>query len=125
MASKGGRYAGFLGLSGAVTIALCAVGYVPTRNLAGEDGVAAMFAGCAAGLISAALAGALLSTMSAPTPEGRMQRGFLAMIVRLAAVIGLGAAAVFSGAFSRQPLLFWIGVTYVALLPLEVRLAIL
>jgi hypothetical protein len=125
MASKGGRYAGFLVLSAVVTIALCALGYVPTRHLAGEDGVAAMFGGCAAGLISAALAGALLSVMSAPTPEGRMQRGFLAMVVRLAAVVGLGAAAVFSGEFSQQPLLFWIGVTYVALLPLEVRLAIL
>jgi len=35
-----------------------------------------------------------------------------------------GAAAVLSGVFETQPLLFWIGTAYVALLPLEVRLAI-
>lgn len=125
MASKGGRFAGFLGLSAAVAAGLCAVGYVPTRHLAGDAGVAGMFGGCAAGVISAALAAGLLVAVEAPTPEARMQRAFLAMTARLAGVVALGAAAVFSGAFSRQPLLFWIGATYVALLPLEVRLAIL
>lgn len=124
-ASKPWRYAGFLGLSAGIAAALCAIGYVPTRHLAGDPGVLAMFGGCAAGLISAALAGGLLVALAAPTPEARMQRGFMAMTVRLAAVAALGAAAVFSGTFSVEPLLFWIGASYVALLPLEVRLAIL
>jgi hypothetical protein len=124
-ASKGGRYAWFLGFSAGIAAALCAVGYAPTRHLAGDAGVAGMLGGCAAGLISAALAGGLLVAVEAPTPEARMQRGFMAMTVRVAAVAALGAAAVFRGEFSRQPLLFWIGASYVALLPLEVRLAIL
>jgi hypothetical protein len=47
------------------------------------------------------------------------------MMVRLVVVIVLGLAAALSGEFSRQPLLFWIAAAYVALLPLEVRLAIL
>jgi hypothetical protein len=37
----------------------------------------------------------------------------------------LGMAAALSGELTRQPLLFWIGTAYVALLPLEVKLAIL
>jgi len=37
----------------------------------------------------------------------------------------LGMAAALSGELARQPLLFWIGTAYVALLPLEVKLAIL
>jgi hypothetical protein len=53
-----------------------------------------------------------------------MQRGFLAMVVRLTVVVVLGAAAVFGGEFARAPLLLWIALAYVALLPLEVRLAI-
>jgi hypothetical protein len=53
-----------------------------------------------------------------------MQRGFLAMVVRLAVVVVLGLAAALSGEISRQPLLFWIGAAYLALLPLEVKLAI-
>jgi hypothetical protein len=125
MASKGGRYGVFVGLSAAVAGALCAVGFVPARHLAGDAGVTGMFGGCTVGLISAVLAGSLLVAVDAPTPEARMQRGFLAMVVRLAVVVALGAAAVFSGEFSRQPLLFWIGTSYVALLPLEVRLAVL
>jgi hypothetical protein len=107
-----------------VVVALCAIGWVPTRRLAGNDGVSAMLAGTAIGLLSAALAGLLLIMMAAPTPEAKMWRSFLAMAVRLAVVVVLGAAAIFSDIFARQPLLFWIGTAYVALLPLEVRLAI-
>ena len=118
------RYARFLGLAVAIVIVLCAVGIVPTRRLAGDEGVRGMLAGCAIGLISAAAAGMLLVVVAAETPEARMTRSFLAMVARLAAVVALGAAAVFSGMFAREPLLFWIGTSYVALLPLEVRLAI-
>ena len=84
-----------------------------------------MVTGCAISLVSAALAGWLLIVASAETPEARMQRGFLAMVVRLAVVVVLGMAAALSGELARQPLLFWIGTAYVALLPLEVKLAIL
>jgi hypothetical protein len=84
-----------------------------------------MMAGCAISLVSAALAGWLLIVVGAETPEARMQRGFLAMVVRLAVVAVLGLAAALSGEIARQPLLFWIGTAYVALLPLEVKLAIL
>ena len=119
-----GRYARFLGLAVAIVVALCVVGFLPTRRLAGGDAVAAMVAGCAISLVSAALAGGLLIVVSAETPEARMQRGFLAMIVRLVVVIVLGIAGALSGEFARAPLLFWMAAAYVALLPLEVRLAI-
>jgi hypothetical protein len=84
-----------------------------------------MVAGCVISLMSAALAGGLLIVVSGETPEARMQRGFLAMVVRLAVVVVLGMAAALSGELARQPLLFWIGAAYVVLLPLEVKLAIL
>ena len=124
-ALTGSRYVRFLGWATATVLALCALGFLPTRRLAGADAVAAMFVGCAIGLVSAALAGGLVTAVAADTPEMRMQRGFLAMVVRLAAAVVLGASAVLSGEFAREPLLFWIGTSYVVLLPLEVRLAIL
>ena len=120
-----GRYTRFLGLAVAIVIALCAIGWLPTTRLAGAQAACAMMAGCAISLVSAALAGALLIAAGADTPQSRMQRGFLAMIVRLAVVVVLGVAAVLSGEFARAPLLFWMATAYVALLPLEVRLAIL
>lgn len=120
-----GRYARFLGLAVAIVIGLCAIGWLPTLRLAGAQAPRAMMAGCAISLLSAALAGWLLIVVPADTPQGRMQRGFLAMMVRLVVVLVLGAAAALSGEFARSPLLFWMATAYVALLPIEVRLAIL
>lgn len=123
--SRGRRYTRFLGLAVAIVFGLCAIGWLPTERLAGAGAVAAMVVGCAISLVSAALAGWLLIVASVDTPEARMQRGFLAMVVRLVVVVVLGLAAALSGEVARQPLLFWIGTAYVALLPLEVKLAIL
>ncbi len=118
------RYFRFLGLAFAIVVVLMAVGVVPTRRLAGEAAVPAMAIGCAISFVSAALAGWLLTVVNAVTPELRMQRAFLAMVVRLAVVVVLGLAAALSGAVDRMPLLFWLAATYMALLPLEVKLAI-
>ena len=122
--SPSSRYARFLALSVAIVLAVCAIGFLPTRRLAGAGGVPAMFAGCAISLIAAALAGLLLVAVAAETPQARMKRSFFAMIARLAVVVAFGAAAALSGVFATEPLLFWIGTAYVALLPLEVRLAL-
>jgi hypothetical protein len=120
-----GRYARFLALALAIVIGLCAIGWQPTRRLAGPQAVISMIAGCGISLLSAALAGLLLVVVHADTPQIRMQRGLLAMIVRVVVVLVLGVAAALSGEFARSPLLFWMATAYVALLPLEVRLAIL
>jgi hypothetical protein len=119
------RYARFLALAVAIIIGLCAVGWLPTQRLAGPQAGASMVAGCAISLLSAALAGWLLIAFHADTPQVRMQRGLLAMMVRLVVVLVLGIAAALSGEFERSPLLFWMATAYVALLPIEVRLAIL
>jgi hypothetical protein len=123
-AFRGRRYARFLGLATAVVGVVFVLGVLPTRRLAGESAIAAMAAGCAIGLTSAALAGLLIVVVAAETPTARMQRAFLAMVVRLSVVVVMGLAAVLSGLFVRMPLLFWLATTYVVLLPLEVRLAI-
>jgi hypothetical protein len=119
-----GRYLRFLGFALAIVAVLMAIGVMPTRRLAGDDAVAAMAIGCAISFVSAALAGWLLIAVNAGTPEMRMQRAFLAMAVRLAVVGALGLAAALSGVVDRMPLLFWLAAAYVALLPLEVKLAI-
>ena len=118
------RYVRFLALAAAVVLLLVGLGYMPTRRLAGEEGIPAMVGGCFASLVAAAMAGWLVLATPAATPEARMQRAFLAMTVRLAVVVALGVAAVLSGTFARMPLLFWLSTTYVVLLPLEVKLAI-
>jgi hypothetical protein len=123
-ASASSRYGWFVAIAVAVVAALAGIGFVPTRRLAGDFGILSMLAGCAIGLISAACAGLLLVIAGAETPEARMKRSFLAMVIRLAIIVALAAAAVLSGMFSTAPLLLWMGIAYMALLPLEVRLAI-
>ena len=117
-------YPRFLGMAVAVIVALFLVGIVPTRRLAGDEGLTGMFAGCAIGFISAAFAGLLLVTVPGDSPEAKLKRSFMAMVARFAAVAVLGAAAVLSGMFAISPLLLWMAITYMALLPLEVRLAL-
>ena len=118
------RYARFLVVTVAIVLTLCAVGVVPTRRLAGSTGVSGMLVGCAIGLVSAAVAGLLLVVIEAETPDARMRRSFLAMVARLAVVAGLGAVAVLSDLAPTSPLLLWIAISYMVLLPFEVRLAI-
>jgi hypothetical protein len=124
IAAPGARYVRFLAAAAAIVAVLLAVGLLPTRRLAGAGALGAMAAGCAISFVAAALAGWLLVSVSGATPTAKMQRAFLAMVVRLAVVVVLGIAAALSGEFARMPLLFWLATTYVVLLPLEVRLAI-
>lgn len=118
------RYARFMGMAVAVVIGVCALGWLPTERLAGPRAPAAMVAGCTISLLSAACAGYLLVAVQAESPQVHMRRGFLAMIVRLVVALVLGLAAALSGEFATSPLLFWLAMAYLALLPLEVRLAV-
>jgi hypothetical protein len=118
------RYARFLGMAVAIVIGLCAVGWLPTERLAGPQAPAAMVAGCTISLLSAGFAGYLLIAVHADTAQVRMRRGFQAMMVRLVVALVLGIAAALSGEFATSPLLFWLAMAYIALLPLEVKLAI-
>jgi hypothetical protein len=122
--ARTGRYARFLVSAVAVVVIAVAIGVLPTRRLGGEAAIPAMAAGCLISFVSAALAGWLLVMFDAATPTARMQRAFLAMAVRLAVVIVLGLAAALSGEVARSPLLLWLAITYLALLPLVVKLAI-
>ena len=122
--SRGRRYLEFLGLAVLVLAALLGIGFFPTRRLAGDDALPAMLAGCLISLASAAAAAWLLVAADTAAPTARMQNAFRAMVVRLAVVAVLGLAAALGGTLARTPLLFWVATSYVALLPLEVRLAI-
>jgi hypothetical protein len=122
--SRGAHYARFIGLAAGIVVILMAAGYLPTQRLAGDAAVPAMAAGCLISFAAAALAGWLLVTAGGSTPTAKMQRAFLAMVVRLAVVVVFGLSAALSGVVARMPLLFWLATAYVALLPLEVKLAV-
>ncbi len=120
--SRGRALALFAALLTGAVGALAALGYWPTTRIAGEQAVGAMLAGCAvswfAGLLGAlpvVFAGAPASGAGKASPMVALG----ATVVRLmvAALGGLVLALV--GAFPKAPLLLWLGISYVALLPLE------
>lgn len=123
-ATRGRRYFRFLGLAVAITGVLLAIGVQPTRRLAGDGALPAMLAGCLISLAGASLAGWVVVAAAPTSPNARMQTAFMAMTVRLVTVAALGAAVIVGGSLARTPLLFWLATSYVALLPIEVKLAI-
>ena len=114
----------FLAAETLIAVILCGIGWLPTARLAGRGAVPAMIAGSGISLLSAAMSGWLMTLVDGSTPEGRMRRGMFAMLARLGIVIALTVAAALSGQFQIRPLLFWMAMAYLALLPLEVRFAI-
>ena len=123
-ASRGRRYIRFLGLAVLVVTALLGLGFLPTRRLGGDEALPAMLAGCLIGLTSAGVAAWLLVAANNTAPTARIENALRAMAIRLVVVAVLGLAVALSGTVARIPLLFWLATSYVALLPLEVRLAI-
>lgn len=119
-----GGFARFVGLSAAVSVALGLLGWPLTTRWAGAAGVPGMVLGCVVSFVAALAAGLVVAVMAGETPMDRMKRALIAMLVRLGVVVVLGALAVVDGQVATTPLLIWMAVAYAALLPLEVRFAL-
>jgi len=113
------NYLRFLAWAAGIAVAAGAIGWWPTRRLAGDDGIPALIAGCLIGFLSSALGGLPIALIRDRSPASRMVASMGAMGVRLLAVAVLGAVAVLSGWFARVPLLLWIAVSYAALLGVD------
>lgn len=112
-------YMRFLAWAAGVAVAVGAIGWWPTRRLAGDDGIPALIAGCLIGFLSSALGGLPIALIRDRAPASRLVASMGAMGVRLLAVVVLGAATVLSGWFARVPLLLWIAASYAALLGVD------
>ncbi len=125
---SGGRraaagYLRFLGwLAGVVALAL-ALGYVPTRRLAGEAGLKAMLAGCAIGAVSS-MVGAIPVALAAARGIKSATAPLAAMALRFAAALALVLPAALSGWFATVPLLVWVAISYMVLLAVDTRYAL-
>ena len=122
--SRSQRYVRFLAVTTLVVIVALAVGFQPTRRLAGDAGLPAMLIGCGIGFVGAVLAGVVVVLAAPTTPVDRLKAMSYAMAVRLITAVVLGAIAIWSAEVASRPLLFWLATSYVVLLPVEVRLAV-
>jgi len=108
--------------TGFVLVALVALGWLPTRRLGGESGLAAMAAGVAVSWLGAAL-GAL--PVLAAVARGGSDRPVAvvgqAMALRAGATVAGALVAILGGELPRTALAVWIGLAYAALLAVETR----
>ena len=119
------RYLRFLALAAAAAALLGAAGWLPTRNLAGGGGLAAMGAALALCWLASAFGGMpVLLAETATAAAGAAPRlpvvvALGSMGVRLAVVVGLALAAALSGLVATQPLLVWTALGYLGLLAID------
>jgi hypothetical protein len=104
----------------AVTALLLAVGLLPTRRLAGLEGIAAMFAGGAVALIGS-LCGGIVVALRDKTAQPPVSVAFGVMGLRLAVVVLLGLAVGLTRWFSITPLLVWFAIAHIVLLAVDTR----
>ena len=119
------RYLRFLALAAAAAALLGAAGWLPTRNLAGGGGLAAMGAALALCWLASAFGGMpVLLAETATAAAGAAPRlpvvvALGSMGVRLAVVVGLALAAALSGLVATTPLLVWTALGYLGLLAVD------
>lgn len=112
------RYALFLGLAALAAVALVAVGWWPTRRLAGEGGLAALVAGCAIAWLGSAVGGLpvlMADSLNRPTVAAVLS----ASALRPVAVLAVAAAVALSGRLPVAPLLVWAALGHLVLLVID------
>ena len=103
-------------LAAAIAVALLALGYLPTKRLAGSEGVPAMFAGSGVSLV-----GSVAGTVPLLLSRGRTAVEIMPVLlgsiaVRMAAVVVLAVAVAWSGTFAIRPLVAWVAISHAGLL---------
>ena len=118
------RYAKFVGVSVAVAAVLFGVGFLPTRKLAGADGLWALLAACGVSLLGS-WCGAVPMALVAVGDKAAVATAALgAMSVRFMVVV-MGALAVSLGTdMERAPFLIWVGISYLVLLVVDTLFAV-
>lgn len=114
----------FLASTLALAGVLSAVGYWPTLRLAGSDAVAGMIAGCGVSLVASWIGAIPIGLARRKGGKTPMQAILVSMMIRFGVVAGLAIAAALSGFFKPAPLLVWVGISYVVLLPVDTLYAI-
>lgn len=118
------RYLRFVGVSVVTVAALALLGWIPTRRWAGDAGGPAVFVGCGISLVAALGSGWVIVRAADRSEQPPALAAFGAMGLRLGVTVILVLAVALIGAVPVEPLLIWVGVSYLALLALETRFAV-
>jgi hypothetical protein len=113
--SAGRRYLLFLAALVGLTLAVQAIGYLPTRSVAGEAALPAMALACWVAFFGSAVGGLPIATARAGGLEG-LKRFTASMVLRLLVTALLAAAVIWLLSPERKPFLLWLAISYLVLL---------
>lgn len=108
---------------GLAALALAA-GYVPTRTWVGAPALPAMLAGCAIGLLASWVGAIPVALAAAREVKAGQPIALGSMALRLFVVLALVLPGALSGWFARAPLVVWVGISYIVLLAVDTRYAL-
>ena len=120
--SSGRRYLLFLAALAGLTLVLLAVGYLPTRSLAGEAALPAMLLACAVSFVGSAVGGVPIARARESGLEG-LKLFTASMVLRLLVVAALAGAVIWFLAPERKPFLLWLAISYLVLLAADTGFA--
>ncbi|MFH1748944.1 MAG: hypothetical protein ABIG44_18075 [Planctomycetota bacterium] len=107
-------------MAGVAAILLLAIGYWPTRILAGSAGLMGMLAGVAVALVGA-WAGSLPTLLYISRPAREHPIGILIGLgVRFGVTMGLALAVWLCHVVPEKPLLLWVGIAQCVILGVDV-----
>ncbi len=109
------RYLLFLAALVALSLVLLAVGYLPTRSMAGEAALPAMLLACGVSFIGSAVGGLPIATARDGGLEG-LKMFTASMVLRLLVVAALAGAVIWLLGPERKPFLLWLAISYLLLL---------
>jgi len=116
------RYLLFLAALVGLTLVLLAVGYLPTRSVAGEEALPAMLLACGVSFIGSAVGGMPIATAHAGGMEG-LKRFTASMVLRLLVVAALAGVVIWLLGPERKPFLLWLAISYLVLLAADTGFA--
>lgn len=119
--TAGRRYLLFLAALAGLTLVLLAVGYLPTRSLAGQVGARAMLLGCAVCFVGSVVGGVPIALAGRPRIEGNpgiegLKLFTASMVLRLLVVAVLAGAVIVLLGPERKAFLLWLAISYLVLL---------
>jgi hypothetical protein len=113
--SLGRRYLLFLTALVGLSLVLLAIGYRPTRSMAGEAALPAMLLACAVSFVGSAVGALPIATARVGGLEG-LKRFTASMVLRLLLVAALAGAVIWLLDPERKPFLLWLAISYLVLL---------
>lgn len=123
-ATFGGYYAVFVGMGLATALAVAAIGYFPTVRIRGDEGAAALAAGCAVSWIASCIGALPTAAALAARPKQAGTAVLTSTMVRFVTALVLVVPLVLSGWFDKTVLVLFVAVSYLMMLMVDTLLAV-